>query len=88
METDGSAKDGLKIGLGFLIKEVATVLKGYSGKKNRPMTDFQWICELDQVKGVKIMKYRNRKKAGEFVSSIAKVEDKKDRGNFMFPGCA
>ena len=43
--------------------------------KNRPISDFTWQCELDEVKGLDIgTTYRNRTYAKTFLQSIADVE--------------
>ena len=43
-----------------------------TGKKNRPLSDFTWQCELDDVKGVKLTeRYRNRTKGTEIMAAIA-----------------
>ena len=53
--------------LGTMFRNVHALVK-----KNKGLTDFEWMCELDEIKGVDIgKKYRNRKKAREFVSFIA-----------------
>ena len=44
---------------------------------NRPFTDYNWLCQLDEAKGVKIGKtYRNSESAKEFTKAIAQVERK------------
>ena len=44
-------------------------------KKGRPYADYEWMCNLDEAKGVDIGKtYRNRKVAAVFVECIAEVE--------------
>ena len=44
---------------------------------NRPFTDYNWLCQLDGAKGVKIGKpYRNSESAKEFTKAIAQVERK------------
>ena len=46
-------------------------------KKGRPFTDFVWMCELDEMKGLKIGEtYRNHTQARNFVGYIAAVERK------------
>ena len=40
----------------------------------RPFSDFEWMCQLDTVKGLDIGKtYLNRKRAKEFTGYIAKI---------------
>ncbi len=42
------------------------------GKHNRPLFDFNWLCKLDESKGVQLGEtYRNRVKATEFIHFIA-----------------
>lgn len=60
------------------------------GKKGRPFTDFVWLCELDEQKGLDIgATYRNDKKAREFMHYIAEVPRQnliskiKQTGTFM-----
>lgn len=49
----------------------------FLGKHGRPFTDFKAICALDEAKGVDIGKdYRNDKRAQEFMSCIAAVEQR------------
>ena len=49
-------------------------------KKGRPYTDFPMLCDLDESKGLDIgNKYRNNKKAAEFVTFISKAENNKIR---------
>ena len=44
-------------------------------KKGRSYADYEWMCNLDEAKGVDIGKtYRNRKVAAVFVEFIAEVE--------------
>ena len=44
---------------------------------NRPFSDYQWQCKLDEAKGVKIGKtYRNCESAKQFTKAIAEVERK------------
>lgn len=44
---------------------------------NRPFTDYNWLCQLDGAKGVKIGKpYRNSESAKEFTKAIVQVERK------------
>ena len=44
-------------------------------KKNKPFTDFQWLCELDGIKGCDIgTSYRNGKSAKRFLTTIASYE--------------
>ncbi len=41
------------------------------GKMNRPLSDFLWLCELDEMKGIKLGEtYINRTKASEFLAYI------------------
>ncbi len=50
-------------------------------KKNRPLSDFLWQCNLDELKGVTLgQTYRNRASATEFVKYIAEsaFSDMKD----------
>ena len=43
--------------------------------KNRPITDFLWQCDLDEIKGLDIGKsYRNKEAARIFIESIAVTE--------------
>lgn len=42
------------------------------GKHNRPLTDFLWLCSLDEAKGLAVgQTYCNDMKAAEFMSYIA-----------------
>ena len=42
---------------------------------NRPITDFKWICDLDEVKGLDIGDtYWNTKYAKKFIAAIAEVQ--------------
>lgn len=44
-------------------------------KKSRPITDYVWLCELDEQKGVHLgSTYKNHKSCKEFMVSIAEVE--------------
>lgn len=44
-------------------------------KRNRPFTDFEWMCELDEIKGLNIgPNYRSDKKCREFTDAIGEVE--------------
>ena len=44
---------------------------------NRPFTDYNWLCQLDEAKGVKIGKtYRNSESAKKFTKATAQVERK------------
>ncbi|KAJ8049651.1 hypothetical protein HOLleu_02489 [Holothuria leucospilota] len=44
-------------------------------KRHRPFTDFVWMCQLDEIKGLEIGKtYRTDKKCREFVEAIGEVE--------------
>ena len=44
---------------------------------NQPFTDYNWLCQLDEAKGLKIGKtYRNSKSATHFMKAIAQVERK------------
>ena len=46
--------------------------------KNRPFSDFVWLCELDRQKGVKLGKtYMNEESAKEFSGQISEVEREK-----------
>ena len=41
-------------------------------KHGRPFSDFQWLCSLDQAKGLKVgTAYRNDKRCKDFVKAIA-----------------
>ena len=42
-------------------------------KTGRPFTDFKWLCDLDEAKGLNIIGNTNRndKRAREFVAAIA-----------------
>ena len=52
-------------------------------KKGRPFTDFVWMCELDERKGLKIGEtYCNRAQARQFVSYIAEAERQKIHTDF------
>ena len=52
-------------------------------KNCRPYTDFQWICEVDEKKGVVIGNtYRSDKSCREFIRAIAATERKKIEGLF------
>ena len=52
-------------------------------KKGRPFTDFVWMCELDEMKGLEIGEtYRNHTQARNFISYIAAVEQHKIRTEF------
>jgi hypothetical protein len=47
----------------------------YLGKKGRPFTDYETICELDEAKGLNIgTQYRNDKAAATFSHYIAEAE--------------
>lgn len=58
-------------------------------KMNRPLSDFKWLCQLNDAKGIQLLdSYRNRPKAVEFLNSIAAVtfdelKDKLSRCNFF-----
>lgn len=44
-------------------------------KNNRPLSDFTWICDLDEVKGYDLGRtYRNIKSAKVFIQCIADVK--------------
>ena len=44
-------------------------------KKGKPFTDFAWMCDLDEMKGLDISQtYRNHTQARNFVGYIAAVE--------------
>ena len=44
-------------------------------KKGRPFTDYVWMCDLDEMKGIDIGKtYRNHTQVRCFVAHIAAVE--------------
>ena len=48
--------------------------------KNRPFSDFVWLCELGRQKGVKLGKpYMNEESAKEFSRQISEVEREKLR---------
>ena len=52
-------------------------------KNCRPYTDFQWICEVDEKKGVVIGNtYCSDKSCREFIRAIAATERKKIEGLF------
>ncbi|KAJ8303745.1 hypothetical protein KUTeg_018668 [Tegillarca granosa] len=38
--------------LRYLVRNVHAVIKG-----NRPLTDFNWLCELDKAKGLDLGRY-------------------------------
>ena len=41
-------------------------------KHGRPFSDFQWLCSLDEAKGLKVgTAYRNDKRCKDFVKAIA-----------------
>ncbi|KAL5007366.1 hypothetical protein ScPMuIL_003785 [Solemya velum] len=47
-------------------------------KNNRPLSDFEWLCELDVAKGYPIGEtYRNQKAAVKFTEAIARAEREK-----------
>lgn len=47
-------------------------------KHDRPLSDYKWLCSLDQMKGLDTGNtYINDKAALKFVQSIAKVESEK-----------
>lgn len=44
-------------------------------KNNRPLIDFNWLCQLDEMKGLKIGNtYRNSSSAKTFIEAIAENE--------------
>ncbi|CAC5426491.1 unnamed protein product [Mytilus coruscus] len=44
-------------------------------KNNRPLSDFNWICQLDEMKGLHIGNtYRNSSSAKTFIRAIAETE--------------
>ena len=44
-------------------------------KNNRPLTDFKWLCDLDEAKGLEIRNtYRSRTQATDFLAYIALKE--------------
>ena len=46
-------------------------------KHNRPFSDYQWQCQLDETKGIKIGKtYRNCESGMQFTKAIAQVDRK------------
>ncbi|XP_045921378.1 zinc finger protein 862-like [Micropterus dolomieu] len=52
------------------------------GKKARPLSDFEWMCDLDEQKVLSVgSTYRNEKQAKEFMHYIAEVERNNIRGN-------
>ena len=56
---------------------------GQIAKKGRPFTNFVWMCDLDQMKGLKIGEtYRNRTQARNFVGYIAEVERNRIQAQF------
>ena len=43
--------------------------------KNRPLSDYEWMCELDETKGIILKKtYRNTGSVKSFIAAIADVE--------------
>ncbi|KAK3094070.1 hypothetical protein FSP39_023772 [Pinctada imbricata] len=58
-------------------------------KNNRPLSDFTWLCDLDEMKGLDLGKtYRNKGYANTFIDCIAELEFKKvceviERANFL-----
>ena len=58
-------------------------------KNNRPISDFLWLCQLDEMKGLSIgQTYRNVASAKMFINAIAEVEFNKvtaviKEGQFM-----
>jgi hypothetical protein len=43
--------------------------------KNRPLSDYEWMCELDETKGIILGKtYRNTESVKSFIAAIADVE--------------
>lgn len=47
-------------------------------KKNRPLSDYVWLCEVDKAKGLEIgQTYINEKAPLKFIQSIAEVETAK-----------
>ena len=43
--------------------------------KNRPISDFDWLCDLDDMKGLNLgQTYRNNEAAKMFIKSIAELE--------------
>lgn len=47
-------------------------------KNNRPLSDFTWICDLDEMKGYDLGRtYRNINSAKVFIQCIADVEFQK-----------
>ena len=58
-------------------------------KNNRPYTDFEWLCQLDEAKGVDIgTSYRTDKKAAEFIHAMAqdarnKIKEEFQESNFF-----
>lgn len=56
--------------LAFLFRNVHAV-----AKNNRPLSDYTWLCHIDQAKGLDIgQSYLNQKAALVFLSSIADAE--------------
>ena len=52
-------------------------------KKGRPFTDLVWMCDLHQMKGLKIGEtYRNRTQARNFVGYIAEIERNRIQAQF------
>ena len=52
-------------------------------KKDRPFTDFGWMCELDEMKGLQIGKtYCNHTQVRNFMGFIAAVEQQKFQSGF------
>lgn len=45
---------------------------------NRPLTDYLWLCELDEIKGIDVgQTYRNIMSAKSFIKAISDDEFKK-----------
>ena len=43
--------------------------------KNRPLSDYEWMCQLDETKGNILGKtYRNTESVKSFIAAIADVE--------------
>lgn len=46
--------------------------------KNRPLSDYIWLCQLDEMKGLNLgQTYRNQETAKVFINAIAEVEFQK-----------
>ncbi|VDI55336.1 Hypothetical predicted protein [Mytilus galloprovincialis] len=46
--------------------------------KNRPVSDYMWLCQLDDMKGLNLgQTYRNQETAKVFINAIAEVEFQK-----------